>query len=126
MKLENKDYKQLKSTLDKVFSEYIRARDGRCFTCGSTEALSCGHLFSRVSLVTRWHEQNAHAQCSGCNLRHEYDFAIYEDAFIKRYGQAAYDRLKALHYKSTKISRTELIELIEEYKGKLQKIQEGL
>ena len=122
MKLENKNYKQLKATLDKVFSEYIRARDGRCFTCGSTENLQCGHLFSRVSLVTRWFEKNAHAQCNGCNLRHEYDFAVYEDAFINCYGQEEYDRLKALHYKSIKLSRAELIELIGIYQNKLEEL----
>lgn len=77
MKLENKNKKQLKSTADKLFSEYIRNRYSdwrgysKCYTCGKTlkiKEAQCGHFFSRGKMNTRYDEDNARIQCSGCNV----------------------------------------------------------
>lgn len=47
--------------LDRLFSQYIRLRDG--FTCrysGTKDGLmDCAHIFSRRHLWTRWHPDNA-------------------------------------------------------------------
>lgn len=59
--------------LDKIVSQIVIARDGKCIVCGTTQSLTCGHLFSRVAYSTRWNLENCYAQCLSCNLKHEYD-----------------------------------------------------
>lgn len=55
--------------LDKAFSEYIRARDGKCMQGGNCNGpLTCGHLITRSNYSTRWDEGNAFGQCSGHNF----------------------------------------------------------
>ena len=59
--------------LDHLVSQLVIARDGKCIVCGTTQNLTCGHLFSRVAYSTRWDLDNCYAQCLSCNLKHEYD-----------------------------------------------------
>ena len=59
--------------LDKLVSQIVIARDGKCIVCSTTQNLTCGHLFSRVAYSTRWDLDNCYAQCLSCNLKHEYD-----------------------------------------------------
>lgn len=60
--------KTLKNKADRLFSLFIRARDGACVCCGSTENLQCAHGFSRRYLKTRWDERNAWALCNRHHL----------------------------------------------------------
>lgn len=84
----------LKKKIDRLFSEYIRLRDGNtCVLCGSSEHPQCGHLFSRVALSTRWDPENSYCQCSGCNLRHEHDSYPYNNWFITKFGKEKWDEL---------------------------------
>ena len=84
----------LKKRIDRIFSEYIRERDGnRCVLCGSSLRPQCGHLFSRVALNTRWDEENSFCQCSGCNLRHEHDSYPYNNWFIEKFGKDKWDEI---------------------------------
>jgi hypothetical protein len=53
---------------DRLFSRYIRARDGRCVECGKTDSLQCAHLVSRRYHAVRWDERNAVALCQGCHV----------------------------------------------------------
>lgn len=59
--------------LDKLVSQTVIKRDKKCLVCGTTQNLTCGHLFSRVAYSTRWDLRNCYAQCLSCNLKHEYD-----------------------------------------------------
>lgn len=117
--------KSLVKKLDDVFSRYIRKRDKyQCFTCGlvgreGDGVMQCGHLFSRVSYSTRWHEFNAFCQCRGCNMRHEYDFEPFRRNYVARLGSDVYDSVYRAWCKSEKMSNINLLGLYEHYKAKL-------
>ena len=105
--------------LDDLVSKIVRARDGRCVVCGTTEDLQNGHLFSRASHSLRWDirpDGNCHTQCGGCNLRHEYDFYPYSNWYIKKFGQEQYDLLYAEYRTVSKHSTSELEFMFEEMK----------
>ena len=122
------DRKKIVKKLDKIFSEYIRARDNyRCFTCGQVGSsadgiMQCGHLFSRVNYVTRWDEYNSNCQCRSCNMIHEYNPHIYTIAFIDEFGLEKYKELDFKHNQSFKISTPDLITMAEYYKQKLKEL----
>ena len=59
--------------LDKLVSEIVKLRDVKCIVCGTTQKITCGHLFTRAAYSTRWDLDNTFAQCLSCNFRHEYD-----------------------------------------------------
>lgn len=108
--------KSLKKELDRVFSLWIRARDGACVTCGSTEQANNGHLFSRKNLSTRYCEINCNQQCWPCNSLHRWDTHPYTRWFIGKYGLEAYDELHRKHRQIKQFSNPDLQELIEKYK----------
>jgi len=101
--------------LDMMYSHYIRERDKRCVTCGRTTDLTNGHLFSRVNHSTRWDGRNCHAQCKGCNFRHEFDPYPFNSFFIRKFGQEAWDELYREHRTVRKFSNSELAEMISRY-----------
>ena len=59
------------SNLDRLFSQYVRARAAwRCERCGAQpkrQGLHCSHIFSRRHKGIRWHPSNAVAHCYGCH-----------------------------------------------------------
>jgi len=65
------------TTLDKLFSKYIRTRDkwtcqkcGRKYDAMNTKGLMglhCAHTFSRRHKLTRFDTENADALCFGCH-----------------------------------------------------------
>ena len=65
---------KLKAKLWKVFSEYIRKRDGGiCFTCGRKAEGSgyhAGHFISKSvgGIVLYFHPENVRGQCYNCNI----------------------------------------------------------
>lgn len=120
---KSKSRKSIVKELDKVFSEYIRLRDRQCFTCGSKKDLQCGHLFSRVAFSTRWDERNANAQCKSCNLKHEYNPHVYTKKYIETYGFEQYNQVFQEYNKIKKFRDYELLELIEFYQNKLEKLK---
>lgn len=101
--------------LDTVFFRYIRERDKKCVVCGSTDRLTCGHLFSRIAHSTRWSELNCHAQCWPCNYKHEFDPYPMTSWFIKKFGQDTYDKIHLEYATPRKFKDFELEELIEKY-----------
>lgn len=122
MKLKRKPSKRKKYiiALDKLFSQFIRERDkNKCFTCGTTENPTCGHLFTRACYSTRWEERNAQCQCSGCNFRHEFNPHIFTNAYINKYGLIQYQKMYAQHARSHKYTQKELEQMLEQLKQKL-------
>jgi 5-methylcytosine-specific restriction endonuclease McrA len=85
--------KKLVKRLDEVTREIVLKRDKFCVTCGKTENLQCGHLITRARYGVRWDLMNCNAQCSGCNLRHEYQPEIYTRWFLNHYGEKEYQSL---------------------------------
>lgn len=88
---------------DKMFSDWIRERDGwTCQRCGAeysppTRALHCCHYKRRGIHATRFHQDNCVALCMGCHLLMD---SAKEDMFkpflIERLGQEKFDRLEEL------------------------------
>lgn len=111
--------KGLIKELDRVFSLFIRERDGECVTCHKKRDLTCSHLFSRVAHSTRWDEVNCHCQCRGCNMYHEHNPHIFTNWFIHKFGVDKYDWLLAKHKKTAKYPDFELLHMIESYRDKL-------
>lgn len=67
--------KNLKTTLDRWFSLYIRLRDSdangysRCISCGKPvywKEADCGHFINRRHMNTRYDERNCNLQCRNC------------------------------------------------------------
>ena len=83
-----------KDKLDKIFSLFIRQRDKACVICWSIENLQNWHLFSRVSLATRWDEVNCNTQCSWCNILHESNPRPYTEWFKREYGELVYEDME--------------------------------
>jgi hypothetical protein len=110
---------KLVKELDRLTSLIVRARDnGKCVLCGSAERLQCGHIFGRRSHGARFDiapNGNCHAQCSGCNQRHNYEPWRYYRWFIGRFGQEVFDAMYTRWTKGHKYSRRELIEMVAEY-----------
>lgn len=96
-----------------MFSEYIRARDPACVTCGSIEKPTCGHVFSRVAYSTRWDERNAGRQCWPCNFKHEYDPYPLTEWARAVLSEEGYKQLHRDYLAPRKFSDAELKELME-------------
>lgn len=123
--------KTIVRNLDKIVSQIVKARDGKCIVCGTTQNLTCGHLFSRVAYSTRWDLTNCYAQCLSCNFRHESDPYPMTEAVKKLWerqlkdyreesrSQIASAQLDDIHRKYVtprKFKDFELLELLEELK----------
>lgn len=109
--------KSIVKELDRIFSLYIRQRDGnKSVISGSTDNPTNGHLFSRVAYSTRWDELNCHCQTWAENYRHEFDPYPYTQWFLKKYGQEKYDELHRKFVTPIKLKDYELLEMIEKYK----------
>lgn len=75
--------RDLKDTLDRIFSLFIRLRDGCCSLCGSTQNLECGHYIGRSNPAVRFDPLNAHCLCHNCNQLDNQNKAPYLN-FMKR------------------------------------------
>jgi len=118
--------KKLIKELDRVFSLYIRARDGRCVCCGKTDKLTCGHVFSSAHYSARWDEVNAYCQCVGCNFLHEQDPYPYYKYVIGRIGQKRFDLLHMRYSTPAKFTVADIEMLLNKYRKKLQEITNGI
>ena len=114
----------LVSKLDKAFSLYVRLRDTmpngyfRCISCGQVkpyEQADCGHYWSRRHMATRWDEDNAHAECRGCNRFKSDHLAGYRENLIAKIGQQRFDKRKWSDF--------ELAELTKYYKAQAEKLR---
>ncbi len=123
-----KSRKSLVAKLDKVFSQYIRARDSKdgyfvCCSCGRTlpaEQADAGHFINRRHMATRWLETNVHSQCRSDNRFKEGNASGYALFIIRKYGQKHLEYLDALKNETVKYSLGELELMIEDYKNKLK------
>ena len=85
----------LKKKAWNVFSKWIRNRDKRCVTCGSTNHLQAGHF---------WHncldfcEININAQCTQCNKWKSGNLAPYSVYLINKHGLETFQDLEKRHW----------------------------
>src|SRR3990167_2821363 len=110
-----KTISQLKKLADNVFSKWIRNRDRRCVTCGSTKNLKCGHFKSRAFNLTRYRENNCHAQCVACNIFRNGNMPLYAEFLERKYGQGIIQELNSVARVLHQFKRHELEYIIKKY-----------
>lgn len=82
-----------KGRADRLFSQYIRARDGVCVECGSTDNLQCAHILSRRFNNTRTDENNAVTLCARHHMFFTGEPVEWGLWVVERMGREAYDEL---------------------------------
>ena len=112
--------RKLVKALDAVCREWVMDTANVCECCGSRDRLQCGHLFSRIAYSTRWDKRNLYVQCSGCNMKHEYDPLPLLRHAESVWSREEIDRLHADYSKPRKFSNPELAALLEERRAELK------
>lgn len=93
---------------DKLWSEYIRARDGVwCSKCGKRKANQAHHIFTRSILSLRHDPENGIALCSFCHTLDKHGAAhknpeAFREFLMRWMGE---DRYKRLYYRSQMIKQ---------------------
>ena len=120
-KLTQTERTKLEAELDRLCSIYVRSRDKRCITCGSTKNLTCSHFIPRGNQYVRYDvEMNLNCQCAPCNLNHNDDESAYELYLLKKYGRSAVATLRAKSQITFfRWSVVELREMVKDIKEKL-------
>ena len=69
-KAKVKSISQLRKEADKLASEVVRLRDGRCLMCGATENLQAHHFIVTKGSSTkhRWNLHNLLTLCYSCHI----------------------------------------------------------
>lgn len=112
--------------LDKIFSQYIRTRDGWCCQrCGKAHArnsqgLHAAHIFGRGKHSTRWHENNAVSLCYGDHSYLDQNPLEKYKWYKEKFGTALFDQIKELSEKPIRFTKEQKKELKEHYKQKLK------
>jgi len=121
-----------KTTLDRIFSEFIRRRDAdengyiRCISCGKIvkwKESDCGHYINRKHSSTRYDEKNCNAQCRACNRFDEGNIQGYRRGLIAKYGLRETELLEVKKYNVCKLGKLEINALAAEYRKKLNEIK---
>lgn len=113
---KKKTIRQLKKQADTVFSLWIRNRDKKCFTCGSTKNLQCGHFVSRDHNSLRYSELNCNTQCLVCNCFKHGNMPEYAERLMKLYGPYIIRNLNKEKRIVKQFKREELENIINKYK----------
>jgi hypothetical protein len=89
---------------DRVFSLYIRIRDGRCMRCGRLGrpnkdghpviGLQCSHYHGRRKEATRYDPENCDAICAGCHQYFDENRDEYTAMKKLKLGERAFNMLK--------------------------------
>lgn len=118
--------KTLVAKLDRVFSQYIRQRDGnRCCSCGRDNLpVDCGHFVSRRVLKLRWDEFNAASQCLRCNRFLAGAGAQFAAFIVRRHGESELLRLDRDSREVWKPTLDELRELLGHFQERLSGLSE--
>jgi len=108
MKRKPTDRKKLENQLDKLFSQAVIARDGKCKVSGSSERLTVHHIRSRSHKITRWNMENGICLSWRVHFLQKANPELFHDKIIECIGQKEYDRLKKLSSMTYKWSLSEL------------------
>lgn len=109
----------------RVFNDYIRARDGEiCISCGSKAAISyhAGHYRTTAAASQlRFNEDNCSSQCASCNVHKSGSITEYRAGLINKIGL---HRVLALESDSrvVKYTKDSLAEIRQTYRKKLKEI----
>lgn len=116
---------------DLVFGEYIKLRDTKngvinCFICGKRvkrNEAEVMHFIPRSNMRTRYEEINAHAGDIDCNKFDDNHYLRYHERLLFTYGEDAVINLLALKYSQMKYVRSDLIEMIEDFKLRIKQLK---
>lgn len=127
-KKSNLTTSKLKKKLDRLFSQFIKLRDGgqeffKCISCQKTKPLNqfnAGHYWSRRYMSTRYDEKNVNGQCIHCNMFLSGNIQGYTTGLIKKYGNEILQLLEIKKNNISNLGKFELGVLIDEYKSKIK------
>jgi len=117
---------RLKDNAWKTFSEYIRKRDKKCFTCPNGLAENAGHFYHNV---LDFDEENINGQCVRCNKWLSGNLAIYSHNLLVKIGKKRFDDLYIRHYRAMKSEKHEekyYEDIISKYKEKIRLIDSSI
>lgn len=124
---------QLIAKAQKDFNAFIRERDKDkgCFVCGRPfrdvpgQVQHAGHVRSRGAAGhLRFHEDNCHGECEGCNGPHGAKPHEIKAGAIARIGQERYDALEADNT-PRKWTHDELRAISATYRAKARELRKG-
>lgn len=116
--MKRDDRKKLYKKLDKVFSQYIRKRDGRCLKCKRETTLQCAHIAGRRNLAGRWNENNAITLCYFCHLRWSHQEPLEFTEWLKETYPKYYEG--GLEVRRTTVKNLDLEALVTYYQLKIK------
>ena len=119
MKRKPTDRKKLENELDKLFSQAVIARDGKCKISGSDDRLTVHHIRSRRHTITRWNLDNGICLSWKVHSLQKFNPELFHDKIIECIGQKEYDRLKEISNMTYKFSIDELLRIKEQLKQKI-------
>lgn len=112
---------------DQAFSVFVRKRGMdkwgmiECATCGyrgCLERMTCGHLFPRYNMSTRWHEKNALPQCWLCQTSLNGEREKMKLAIDKEFGAGTAEEMRIKSYEIKEWTKEEIKALTKELKAK--------
>ena len=108
----------------KVFSEYIRLKEDRCYTCGSFNNPQAGHYIDKsvTRLSLYFDERNVHRQCVACNMYKSGNKTAYATRLERDYGYGILQQLEEEKTKVTKWTDEDFQKRYDFYKDRLSTI----
>lgn len=116
-----------------LMSQYIRKRDSDwkdmayCCTCGvykHCKELQAGHFIPGRRNSVLFDTRNIHAQCYGCNVMKKGNMIKYFRFMQQRYGDKVIEELEKLDRIDKQFTPTQLKELIESLKIKINELEQ--
>lgn len=121
----------LKKSVWKIVSQYIRQRDAdwrgnvKCCTCSTTKhwkEMHAGHYKHGNTKLSYFEEKNIHGQCNSCNTYKGGCLDLYAIFLEEKYGYGILQKLNKLADAKHNWNRTNLLEVKEKYKKKLNEL----
>ena len=109
------DRQRAKEKAWRVFSEYIRARDKRCVTCGGPTQ-HAGHFIDGRHNAVLFSERGVHGQCYHCNVGLKGNKLEYFLFMERTYGRKVIDQLMEESKVVIKYKPFHFLEIAEKYK----------
>lgn len=122
----------LKKKAWKIVSEYVRRRDAdeggtaACYTCGELKfwkELHAGHAIPGRNNAVLFDVDIIRPQCPRDNLWMGGRYEIFAAKLIREHGLEWFEQKLAGARQAVKLSRSDLEEIIEEFKGKLEELE---
>jgi hypothetical protein len=126
---KEKPVNKLIEQLDDLHSEWVRRSNAnnkgivKCYTCPKEDhwkKMQCGHFQSRKHKNTRWHLLNTKPQCVGCNIFKQGEQYVFGKNLDLEYGEGTAESVEAMSRQTCKLTRADLVVMIEGYKQKLK------